>query len=98
MPEPMTSRLAGFHKLSVPERLAKLQRMMRLSAQETAQLDGSEGLTVETANQMIENAVGVFQLPLGMALNLTVNGRDYIVPMAVEEPSGGAPVAFAGKV
>jgi len=48
-------------------------------------LDG--GLSVEMANQMVENAVGLFGLPLGLALNFVVNDRRYLVPMAVEEPS-----------
>jgi hydroxymethylglutaryl-CoA reductase len=98
MHELMTSRLSGFHKLPMSERLAKLQRMMRLTVEETSQLEGTEGLPPETANQMIENAVGVFHLPLGMGLNMTVNGRDYIVPMAVEEPSVVAAVSFAAKI
>ncbi|MBK7863344.1 MAG: hydroxymethylglutaryl-CoA reductase, degradative [Archangiaceae bacterium] len=98
MQELITSRLAGFHKLPVVERLAKIARMLRLSPEETAQLDGTEGLPIETANQMIENAVGVFHLPLGLGLNMTVNGRDYIVPMAVEEPSVVAAVSFAAKI
>ena len=98
MQELMTSRLSGFHKLPMVERRAKLQRMLRLTTEETAQLEGSDGLPLETANQMIENAVGVFHLPLGMGLNMTVNARDYIVPMAVEEPSVVAAVSFAAKI
>ena len=47
---------------------------------------------------MIENAVGTFSLPLGLGLNLQVNGRDYLVPMAVEEPSVVAAVSFAAKI
>jgi len=98
MHELMTSRLSGFHKLPMSERVAKLQRMMRLSTEEASQLEGTDGLPPETANQMIENAVGVFHLPLGMGLNMTVNGKDYIVPMAVEEPSVVAAVSFAAKI
>lgn len=98
MHELMTSRLAGFHKLPVAERLAKVSRMLRLTPEESANLDGTEGLPIETANQMIENAVGVFHLPLGLGLNMTVNNRDYIVPMAVEEPSVVAAVSFAAKI
>ncbi|MBL8950979.1 MAG: hydroxymethylglutaryl-CoA reductase, degradative [Myxococcaceae bacterium] len=98
MQDLMTSRLAGFHKLPVAERLAKVSRMLRLSPEESLQLDGTAGLPIETANQMIENAVGVFHLPLGLGLNMTVNNRDYIVPMAVEEPSVVAAVSFAAKI
>ncbi|MFZ5472261.1 MAG: hydroxymethylglutaryl-CoA reductase, degradative [Myxococcota bacterium] len=96
MSEMVTSRLAGFHKLPLHERVQKISRMFRLSADEAARLDAV--LDLETANQMIENAVGTFALPLGLGLNLTVNGRDYLVPMAVEEPSVVAAVSFAAKI
>lgn len=94
---PHTSRLAGFHKLPVAERLSQVSKLCRLSTDESSQLNG-DALSLETANQMIENAVGTFQLPLGLGLNLKVNGRDYIVPMAVEEPSVVAAVSFAAKI
>lgn len=94
----VTSRLAGFHKLSVNDRLAELAKMFRLSAAELAQLAGHESLSIDTANTMIENAVGVFSLPLGLGLNMRVNDVDYLVPMAVEEPSVVAAVSFAAKI
>ncbi|MFO0596339.1 MAG: hydroxymethylglutaryl-CoA reductase, degradative [Myxococcaceae bacterium] len=97
MADAITSRLSGFHKLPVSDRLGTVGRMMRLSHEETAALHGN-ALNIETANQMIENAVGVFSLPLGLGLNMQVNGRDYIVPMAVEEPSVVAAVSFAAKI
>src|SRR5260370_7489357 len=87
MSEKVTSRLAGFYKLPIPERLNQIGRMFHLSPEEVSHLQGATSLAPETANQMIENAVGTFSLPLGLGLNLQVNGRDYIVPMAVEEPS-----------
>ncbi len=93
----VTSRLAGFHKLPMEERVVRVSKMMRLSEDESAYLNGA-GLSLETANQMIENAVGTFGLPLGLGLNMVVNGRDYIVPMAVEEPSVVAAVSFAAKI
>jgi hydroxymethylglutaryl-CoA reductase len=98
MAEMFTSRLSGFHKLPMGERLGTVSKMARLSSDELAALTGDGVLTEETANQMIENAVGVFGIPLGLALNLQVNGRDYIVPMAVEEPSVIAAVSFAAKI
>ncbi len=98
MGDQVTSRLSGFHRLPMTERLATVSRMLRLTAEETAQLQGRSGLDHDTANQMIENAVGVFQLPLGLGLNLQVNGRDYLVPMVVEEPSVVAAVSFAAKI
>src|SRR5438105_449485 len=93
----VTSRLAGFHKLPLEERLVKVSKMMKLTDDESSSLHGA-GLSLTTANQMIENAVGTFHLPLGLGLNMTVNGRDYIVPMAVEEPSVVAAVSFAAKI
>ncbi|MCI0670290.1 MAG: 3-hydroxy-3-methylglutaryl-CoA reductase, partial [Myxococcaceae bacterium] len=87
MSEQVTSRLSGFHKLSLAERRAKLAKMFRLSQEELARLDSELQLSPELANTMVENAVGTFSLPLGLGLNLAVNGRDYVVPMVVEEPS-----------
>jgi hydroxymethylglutaryl-CoA reductase len=98
MADAVTSRLSGFHKLQVTERVATLGRMLRLSGEELSALEGVTGLPLETANQMIENAVGVFSLPLGLGLNVQVNGRDYLVPMVVEEPSVIAAVSFAAKI
>jgi len=51
-----------------------------------------------TANRMIENVVGVFQLPLGIAVNFLINGRDYLIPMAIEEPSVVAAASNAAKM
>jgi hydroxymethylglutaryl-CoA reductase len=98
MSETVTSRLAGFHKLPMEERLTLLARMFRLTPEDLQQLRGSEALQPVLANQMIENAVGTFSLPLGLGLNMQVNGRDYLVPMAVEEPSVVAAVSFAAKI
>src|SRR5579862_6286912 len=98
MSETVTSRLAGFHKLPLGERQEQIARMYRMSAEELAALSGEGALEADVANQMIENAVGTFSLPLGLGLNLQVNGRDVIVPMAVEEPSVVAAVSFAAKI
>ena len=98
MSDTVTSRLSGFHKLPIDERLATVGRMFRLSDAELEQLRGSGALDPLLANQMIENAVGTFSLPLGLGLNLKVNGRDYLVPMAVEEPSVVAAASFAAKI
>jgi hydroxymethylglutaryl-CoA reductase len=98
MSERVTSRLSGFHKLGVAERLGTVSRMYRLTPDETHAISGGAPLTSDLANTMIENAIGVFGLPLGLGLNLQVNGRDYVVPMAVEEPSVIAAVSFAAKI
>jgi hydroxymethylglutaryl-CoA reductase len=98
MSETLTSRLSGFHKLSMVERHEKLSQMLGLDEMDLAQLQGISALQPGLANQMIENAVGTFSLPLGLGLNLQINGRDYLVPMAVEEPSVVAAVSFASKI
>src|SRR5919106_960435 len=98
MTEKVTSRLSGFHKLSLDERLTQLARMFHLTPEELEVLRGEENLPLQTANTMIENAVGTFHLPLGLGLNLLVNGRDYVVPMAIEEPSVVAAVSAAAKI
>ena len=94
----VTSRLPGFHKLTFEQRVELIARMHQLTADELEVLRASYSLPNEIANQMIENAVGTFSLPLGLGLNLTVNGKDYLVPMAVEEPSVVAAVSFASKI
>ena len=94
----VTSKLSGFHKLPMAERLNTLSKMFKLTAEEVSSLNGYGSLDMVTANQMIENAVGTFHLPLGVGLNMVVNDREYIVPMAVEEPSVVAAVSFAAKI
>jgi len=79
-----TSRLPGFYRRTVEERRAALAPM--LSAEARAVIARS-ALPIEVADRMSENVVGCHGLPLSLALNFTVNGRDYLVPMAVEEPS-----------
>ena len=93
-----SSRFPGFHKLTLEQRLAELERRFGLSKEDLELLRSAETLPLATANTMIENAVGTFSLPLGLGLNLLVNGRDYVVPMAVEEPSVVAAVSFAAKI
>lgn len=94
-----SSRIAGFYKMSVAQRLALLMERGVLDEQDAALLRGpGAGLDVETANQMVENAIGVLELPLGLGLNFVVNGRDVLVPMAVEEPSIIAAVSHVAKI
>ena len=93
-----SSRIPGFYNLSLAERLEELARRAGLSAEELAALAGSAGLSQEAAGHMIENAVGVHALPLGIALNFQVNGRDVLVPMAIEEPSVVAGASFMAKL
>ncbi|WP_324291360.1 hypothetical protein [Corallococcus sp. bb12-1] len=69
-----------------------------MSAEEAGALTGAQGLSDEVADAMVENALGCFSLPLGLGLHLQVNGRGYVVPMVIEEPSVIAAVCFAAKL
>ena len=94
-----SSRISGFYRMSVAERLELLIENDVLDEQDAALLRGrSAGLDVEMANQMVENTIGVLELPLGLGLNFLINDRDYLVPMAVEEPSIIAAVSHVAKL
>jgi hydroxymethylglutaryl-CoA reductase len=92
-----SSRLSGFYKLSLADRAAVVAELAELTADEEAILLG-EGLSPAQADQMIENVVGIHTLPLGIAVNFLINGRDYLIPMAVEEPSVVAGASFAARL
>ncbi len=93
-----TSRIAGFYNLPLGERLDKLVEAAGLTSDELAAFQTLNGLADEQADHMIENAVGTFGLPLGIGLNFVVNGRDVLVPMAIEEPSVVAGASFMAKL
>ncbi len=93
-----TSRIPGFYNLSLETRRARLAEMGLLSPEEFAALVGEPGLTAAQADPMIENVVGTFALPLGIALNFVVNGREVLVPMAIEEPSVVAAASYMAKL
>ena len=95
---PYTSRIPGFYKLSLAERLAVLARLVELTPAEAALLNGAAGLSAEQADHMVENTVGLFALPLGIGLNFLVNGREVLVPMAIEEPSVVAGASFMARL
>ena len=92
------SRIPGFYNLSLDERLAELALRGELSAKDLSALSGKAGLTAAQADPMIENVVGVYALPLGIALNFLINDREVLVPMAVEEPSVVAGASFMAKL
>ena len=91
-----SSRLAGFYQKSVAARTDILAHWAELTPEETNTLH--DGLSVAQADKMIENVVGRYSLPLGIATNFRINGRDVLVPMVVEEPSVVAAVSFAAKL
>ena len=80
------------------ERLEKIAEIARLSKEEQAVLSKEGGLSIETANRMVENVIGFMPLPLGIATNFLVNGKEYLVPMAIEEPSVIAAASNGAKL
>ncbi len=98
MKTPASSRLPGFYDLPLAERLSALAHIGTLDDAALRAFDGQHGLTPELADRMIENAVGVFGLPLGIAANFVVNGREVLVPMAIEEPSVVAGASFMARL
>ena len=93
------SRFPAFYKLSVSDRVRIIHERGWLSAEDYQTLvSGEHTLKVHKADKMIENVVGVMGLPVGLGLNFLVNGRDYIVPLVVEEPSIVAALSSAAKV
>jgi hydroxymethylglutaryl-CoA reductase len=82
-----SSRIPGFYKRSLAERAAATARWASLDPIERAAMLGIAGLSPDLADKMIENVVGVFGLPLGIATNFRINDYDYLIPMVIEEPS-----------
>jgi len=93
-----TSRIEGFYKLSISGRLKIVKDFADLTSEEAMALTGFGGLDPAIPDKMIENAVGSFALPLGIAVNFRINERDYLIPMATEEPSVVAAASNAAKM
>ena len=93
-----SSRLPGFFNKSLEERVETITTWAGLTAEEKVILTGEQGLSTGQGDQMIENVVGTHALPLGMATNFCINGRDYLVPMVIEEPSVVAGASFAARL
>jgi len=93
------SRIPGFYKFSVANRLQLLyERGVIGEAEYHMLMDGGQVMNVDTADRLVENVIGTFSLPMGLGLNFQVNGKDYLVPMVVEEPSIIAAVSSAAKL
>ncbi len=93
-----SSEISGFYKLTVEERRRVLREWAGLSEEEAKVYDFPPGIDPGILTRMIENVVGAFALPLGLATHFRVNQRDYLVPMAIEEPSVVAAASNAAKV
>ncbi len=92
------SSISKFFEKSRKERLDIVKNFANLSQEELEILENSGGITFENADKMIENAIGTFSLPLGIATNFKINDKDYLVPMVIEEPSVIAAASKAAKI
>ncbi len=93
-----TSELSGFYRLDLENRRQRVAELTGMSTSELELLSADAGLSDEQANRMVENVLGVMGLPLGLCVNMRVDGRDCLIPMATEEPSVVAAASFAAKL
>lgn len=93
-----SSLISGFYKLSPKERLQFVKDFAGLTDEEEALLQNTGSLPLDLADRMIENVVGAIPIPLGVAVNFLINRRDYLIPMAIEEPSVVAAASYAAKM
>ena len=93
-----SSSASGFYRLSPKERLKFVKQFTDLTDEEAALLQSTGSLPLELADRMIENVVGAIPIPLGIAVNFLVNRKDYLIPMAIEEPSVVAAASYAARM
>jgi len=93
-----TSHISGFYKLSLNERIKLVKEFAGLTDEDVELLRAPGALNLDLAERMIENVVGTFPVPLGIAVNFLINSRDYLIPMAIEEPSVVAAASYAAKM
>ncbi|MCD6411243.1 MAG: hydroxymethylglutaryl-CoA reductase, degradative [Thermoplasmata archaeon] len=97
-----SSRISGFYRLEMEERLSKVADFSGLSEEEKNLFlkNGELSLAIDRsiADRMIENVIGIFELPLGIATNFRINGKDYLIPMAIEETSVVAAASNAARI
>ena len=93
-----TSRIRGYYQLSLEEKRQELIERGYLLPEDLDKFTPENGLGIDVAENMIENVIGTFSLPVGIGLNFIVNGREVLVPMAVEEPSIVAGASFMAKL
>jgi len=93
-----SSRIPGFYKLPVEERLKKVAEFANLTEEEIELLKKEGNLNLEIADRMIENVIGTMAYPFGIATNFLINGKEYLIPMVIEEPSVVAAASNAAKM
>jgi hydroxymethylglutaryl-CoA reductase len=94
----VNSRIPGFKDSSVEQRRSVVSERTGVAVAELDVLEPAQGLDTEHADHMIENVIGVMGIPVGIATNFRINGRDYLVPMATEEPSVVAAASNAARM
>jgi len=92
------SEISGFYKMSPKERVQIVKEFADLTDEEVKLLQFTGSLDLDLADRMIENVVGAIPIPLGIAVNFLINGKDYLIPMAIEEPSVVAAASYAAKM
>jgi hydroxymethylglutaryl-CoA reductase len=93
-----SSSISQFYKLPPRERLALVKEFADLSDEECTLLLNTGSLPFDAADRMIENVVGAIPIPLGIAVNFLINEHDYLIPMAIEEPSVVAAASYSAKM
>ena len=91
-----SSQISGFYKLPIKERVEFVKNFSGLNEEETKLF--SSCLNLNIADRMIENVIGTFEIPLGIAVNFLINGKEYLIPMAIEESSVVAAASNAAKI
>ncbi len=94
----LSSRIPGFYRLSIEQRIREISQRAELDFEQLRRTFAEGGLDPERADKVVENVLGVYGLPLGVALNFTLNGRDRLIPMVVEEPSVIAAASNAARM
>ncbi len=94
----MPDQAVKFYQLGLEERRAWVAEQAGIAREDVDVLSGIDGLSAEQADHMIENVIGVFGVPLGIARHFRVNGRDLLVPMALEEPSVVASASYMARL
>ncbi len=93
------ARIPEFYKLSVSQRVREVRKQGLLSNQDyQALVSGDHTLSIQSADKMIENVIGVMGLPVGLGLNFLINNKEYAIPLVVEEPSIVAALSSAAKI
>lgn len=93
-----TSRISGFYKLPMEERILKIKELRELTEEQVEAITRLGSLPAEQADRMIENVIGTTEIPLGVATNFIINGCEVLVPMAIEEPSVVAAASNAARI